>query len=287
MKILITGHKGFVGKYFVQKYKDHDITGIDISDGIDVRDFFKTNNQKFDLVIHLAAIVGGRATIEGNPLLVASDLSIDAELVQWVMRTQPERLVYFSSSAAYPTKYQTHQKSMRLSEGLINFSDISSPDLTYGWSKLSGEYLCSFIDQRITKVHIFRPFSGYGSDQSLDYPFSSFIQRAKENKSTFEIWGDGAQVRDWIHVLDIVNAVDAALTYEINIPVNLGSGIPTSFNELASLVIRLSKSTSTVVYNKNAPTGVEYRVSDNSRMRTFYAPKISLQDGIEMALRDV
>jgi len=57
MKILITGHRGFVGKYFVEKYKEHEITGVDIADGLDVRDFFKTNRESYDLVIHLAAIV--------------------------------------------------------------------------------------------------------------------------------------------------------------------------------------------------------------------------------------
>ena len=74
MKILITGHKGFVGKYFLRKYAEHDIVGIDLKDGNDCRNFFKQNpNANFDLVIHLAAIVGGRMTIEGNPLAVADD----------------------------------------------------------------------------------------------------------------------------------------------------------------------------------------------------------------------
>ena len=64
-----------MGKYFCEKYKDHDITGIDIVEGNDARDFFKHNEEYYDLVIHLAAVVGGRATIEGSPLSVAVDLS--------------------------------------------------------------------------------------------------------------------------------------------------------------------------------------------------------------------
>jgi hypothetical protein len=51
-------------------------------------------------VVHLAAIVGGRSTIEGAPLSVAVDLSLDAELFNWALRTRPGRIVYFSSSAA-------------------------------------------------------------------------------------------------------------------------------------------------------------------------------------------
>ena len=114
MKILITGHKGFVGRNFVKALPDSEITGIDLKDGNDCRDFFKTNTDQFDLVIHLAAIVGGRATIEGEPLSVATDLSIDAEFFNWVQRTKPINTVYFSSSAAYPIVLQNSHRRYQL-----------------------------------------------------------------------------------------------------------------------------------------------------------------------------
>ena len=102
MNILITGHKGFCGRHFVRKLHRHNITGIDIRAGKDCRDFFRTSKKKFDLVIHLAAIVGGRETIEGQPLSVATDLSIDAEMFNWAVSTKQKRVIYYSSSAAYP-----------------------------------------------------------------------------------------------------------------------------------------------------------------------------------------
>ena len=283
MKILITGHKGFVGKHFVEKYKSHEIVGVDIAEGNDARDFFKTNNDKFDLVIHLAAIVGGRATIEGNPLFVASDLAIDSDMVQWVLRTEPDRLVYFSSSAAYPTSYQYQDSGIKLVEDMINLSDISMPDMTYGWSKLTGEYLCSFINNK-TRVFIFRPFSGYGSDQSLDYPFPSFIQRAKEDSGIFDIWGDGTQVRDWVHIYDVVEAVDAALNMDIPGTYNIGTGVPTSFNQLAEYVINEAKISTKLNHLSSQPKGVMYRVANTDKLNKFYTPKITIIDGIRMAL---
>ena len=99
MKILVTGDAGFVGRYFHKALDGHDITGIDIKNGIDARKFFTTDETCFDLVVHLAAIVGGRATIEGEPLSVAVDLAIDSELFQWALRTKPGRIIYYSSSA--------------------------------------------------------------------------------------------------------------------------------------------------------------------------------------------
>ncbi len=187
MKILITGDAGFVGTHFRNALTEHEIVGVDIKNGLDARHFFATDNTYFDLVIHLAAIVGGRATIEGAPLSVAVDLAIDAELFQWALRTRPARIVYYSSSAAYPIKLQGHGSTHKLKESDIDLDDIQSPDLTYGWAKLTGEMLAKYAENEGLRVHVFRPFSGYGEDQALDYPFPSFIARGGRRENPFKI----------------------------------------------------------------------------------------------------
>ena len=284
MKILITGHKGFVGKYFMRKYAEHDIVGVDLKDGHDCRDFFKQNpDTKFDLVIHLAAIVGGRLTIEGNPLAVADDLSIDSEFMQWCLKTKPGRVIYFSSSAAYPIKLQTSEYYLKETD--INLMDCSTPDMTYGWAKLTGEFCLQYLEQAGIKVHVFRPFSGYGTDQDLDYPFPSYINRARLKLDPFEVWGDGTQVRDFIHMQDIVDAVDTTIQQDITGAVNLGSGIATSFNELKQIVCKIAGYNPEIKHVGTAPVGVMFRCSDNTKMLSFYKPKISLEEGISRALR--
>ena len=189
MNILITGHKGFVGQQYVKFFSDqgHDVTGVDIKEGNDCRDFFKTCDVQFDLIVHLAAIVGGRDTIENDPLAVATDLSIDAEFFNWAVRTKQTKVIYFSSSAAYPINLQTKGSEHNLTESDIDLMDMSSPDFTYGWAKLSGEYLAHFARQYGLKVYVFRPFSGYGETQDLDYPFPSFIKRVVDQVDEFEI----------------------------------------------------------------------------------------------------
>lgn len=283
MKILITGHLGFVGKYFLKKYNNYDITGIDIKEKNDCRDFFKISNDRYDLVIHLAAIVGGRQTIDNNPLSVATDLSIDSEMCQWALRTKPHRLVYFSSSAAYPTYLQ--KNNYFLNESDIDLTNIKNPDMTYGWAKLTGEYLLQFLEKENIKTYIFRPFSGYGTDQDLDYPFPSFINRANKMEKIFDIWGDGNQVRDFIHISDVVNAVDCAVSEDIKGPINLGWGRATSFNELCELVCKEKNYKPEINHIKTAPVGVQYRVSNPTKMLSFYKPKITLEEGIKKALK--
>lgn len=284
MKILITGHKGFVGRQFMRSLKDHEIYGIDIKDGTDVRDFFAVDNTKFDLVIHLAAVVGGRATIEGQPLKVATDLAIDSDMFQWALRTCPDRIVYYSSSAAYPIAYQTQSMKYHLNEDHINLESVMTPDHTYGWSKLTGEILAKYASDEGLRVHVFRPFSGYGEDQDLDYPFPSFIQRAKKRVPIFDIWGYGTQVRDFIHIEDIVNATLEAVKQDVPGPVNLGTGVPTNFNQLAELVTSIAGYRPTFNNIIGEPEGVAYRVCDPSKMLSFYKPKITLEEGIQRAL---
>lgn len=287
MKILITGHKGFVGKYFIEKYQKHDILGIDIKDNNDARDFFKINNSQFDLVIHLAAVVGGRQTIEGSPISVAVDLSIDSEFFGWCLRTKPKHVVYFSSSAAYPVKYQYSNSGIKLSENLINLDNIQSPDLTYGWAKLTGEYLAKFVTNAGINTTVFRPFSGYGTDQDLSYPFPSFIKRGMEKSNPFTIWGDGTQVRDFIHIRDIVDAVDVCVKNQIFGTYNLGFGEPTSFNELCKKICSIVGYKPDIQHVKTAPIGVMYRVCDPTEMLKFYKPKITLEQGIYNAINQI
>lgn len=297
-KALVTGHKGFVGRHFVRKLESQgwDIRGVDIASEYpeDARDFFRRDDTHYDLVVHLAAVVGGRATIEGSPLSVAVDLAIDSEAFQWALRTKPKHFVYYSSSAAYPIWMQEERdnslwaksNTYKLKEEDIDLDAIDNPDLTYGWSKLTGEMLASHAEKAGVRVHVFRPFSGYGSDQDLDYPFPSFIARAKRRDNPFEIWGDGKQVRDWIHIDDIVDATMAAVTEDVEGPINICSGRPTSFNELAELVATEAGYNPWLDHKLSAPKGVHYRVGDPTKLNKFYEPRISLEEGIRRALSE-
>lgn len=294
-KILITGGSGFVGRHFIKLLnRDHDLVIVDIKECTapgkylfykqDCRDFFDTHHEEYDLIIHLAAIVGGRLNIEGNPIAVATDLSIDAEMFNWAVNTQQPRVVYFSSSAAYPIEYQTEHNHSKLKEEDINLKDVRNPDMTYGWSKLTGEILAEHARSKRVKVYVFRPFSGYGVDQDLDYPFPSFIKRVKDKVPEFEIWGKGTQVRDFIHIDDVCEAVMACVDQDIKEPINLGTGVATSFIDLANKCMEISGHRVPIKTDETKPIGVFYRVADTENMLKYYKPKISLEEGIKQCL---
>lgn len=297
VRVLITGHKGFVGRYFWKHYKDngYDVTGIDVNNGensIDARDFFRKSDTPYDVVIHLAAVVGGREVIDREPLKVAVDLSIDSEMFQWALRTKPRHLVYYSSSAAYPIAIQDGEPEFPLVESDINLDYIASPDMTYGFAKLAGEYQAKFLQAEGIRTHVFRPFSGYGEDQDLCYPFPSFINRGVSLEDPFYIWGDGNQCRDFIHIDDIVGATLEALYEDVEGPINLGTGLATSFLDLAELTTNAVRSytwhkkySPEFVTLLDKPVGVRYRVANADKMLSFYTPKVTLEEGIARAVR--
>ena len=285
MKVLITGSSGFVGRHFYESFKEHELVGVDIKEGNDCRNFFRNNSSYFDLVIHCAAVVGGRTMIERSPLhLAAEDLSIDAELWRWAIRTEPGRIVYFSSSAAYPIHTQMDGSLVRQREDDIVLSDVRTPDFSYGWVKLTGEQMARYAESFGLRVHVFRPFSGYGADQDLDYPFPSFVRRGVTKMNPFPIWGDGEQVRDWVHISDIVGAVCAAIDNDVKGPTNICSGFGVSFNELAKLVMNANGYQGDLAHDLSAPVGARFRVGDPTKMLSFYTPKVSLLQGVLEAM---
>jgi len=115
------------------------------------------------------------------------------------------------------------------------------PDQTYGFAKLAGEFLArAAVRQYGMDVVIYRPFSGYGEDQALDYPFPSIIQRGGQN-ARIRSWsgGSGLQTRDFIHIDDVVEAVVQTKDVLPNgAALNLGRGEAISFLQLARLACR-------------------------------------------------
>ena len=252
----------------------------------DMRDVI-TEAGSVDLVVHCAAVVGGRTGIEGEPaLLAAIDHELDAAMFRWALRARPARFVYLSSSAAYPVAFQS--SPVRLREQWLDISDETGvwmePDQSYGWVKLTGERLAALVREAGVPVTVVRPFSGYGPDQHPDYPFPAFIDRAARRADPFNVWGDGRQVRDFVHVYDIVAAIMAAVELGIDGPFNIGTGRATSLNELAELVCARAGYTPELAHHLGAPVGVAYRCAEVDELHRFYTPSVSLEAGIAEAL---
>lgn len=285
---LVTGHRGFLGRHVSRALMrgGFGITGIDAEN--DARDFFRRDEGCYDVAVHCAAVVGGRAKIDGDPLALAVNLELDAALFGWAARARPGRVVYISSSAVYPVMLQTWDDARPLRESAVTLHEpiVGIPDQLYGWAKLTGEVLAQHARDAGVPVTIVRPFSGYGEDQSPDYPFAALAQRARNHENPFIIWGSGEQVRDWIHIDDICAAILAMIDGGIDGPVNLGTGRPVSMRQLARMMCATAGCEPQFRTLPDKPSGVAYRVADVTRMNEFFKPAVQLEDGIERAIRE-
>ena len=239
----------------------------------------------FGDVFHLASIVGGRALIEGDPILIATDLGIDAVFFLWLTRRPKKvgRVLYASSSASYPVKLQGKDGALALQEKHLDFNSgyVGVPDLTYGWSKLTGEFLSKLAHEKYG-MHIacVRPFSGYGEDQDLAYPTPSIALRVARGDDPIEVWGTGKQGRDFVHIDDCVDAFFAILD-KVNdgSGINIGTGVATSFISLIEQMLKVEGRKALIKPLVDKPIGVETRYADTAALfkRVGWKPKISPQ----------
>ncbi len=318
-KVLITGAAGFVGRRFCKYFLDkkYQVTAIDnlrkFTGAIDPKknwplfnpydyknfkffkndcvEWFKKNrNKKFDYVLHLAAIVGGREMIENNPLAVAQDLTIDSKFWEWCLISKPKKALYFSSSACYPLNLQSKKYYRLLKEEDVNFKkNLGVPDYTYGWAKLTGEYLAKIAyEKHGIKSVCYRPFSGYGEDQDINYPFPNLCKNIilAEKKKIVNVWGDGKQMRDFIYIDDCVNAVVKSMD-KINdgSPLNLSTGIFTSFIDFIKTGKKITGYKFNIKTKKSKPVGVFARAGSTDKQKKMgIKSKISLEEGIKKGL---
>jgi len=319
-KVLITGAAGFVGRHFVRRFLEAgaDVYAVDSvvpgTGGIlpeqkwplfeprdfsnfrffhqDCRDWFRLSKEKdFDYCLHLAAVVGGRQMIENNPLAVADDLAIDAAYWQWAAATNPAKTLTFSSSAAYPIKYQRRDDYQLLHEEMIEIGgDLGMPDMSYGWAKLTTEYLGKLaFEKHGLKSVAYRPFSGYGEDQDLTYPFPAICRRVLQHQGAerLTVWGTGDQMRDFIHIEDCVNGVLKTMDQIDNgDAVNLSTGILTSFKEFARTAANISGYSPEVVGTSTMPEGVFARGGDTKKQHQLgFTAGTTFAEGITKGLR--
>ena len=284
MKALVTGGVGFIGRWVCQAFAaaGHQVTCWDQATGTDVRHMARVDPSSFDVVAHAAARVGGRKVIDWTPVDHAVNLAIDAELFTWAARTRPGRVIYFSSSCAYPAALDEPGWVMR--EDDIDLLDPRWPDGLYGWAKLTGELLAATVADAGVPVTVVRPFSVYGPGMCDGFAIPGFLGQVRQRADPIVIWGDAGQVRDYIDARDVAGAVLAIAEQGIDGPVNLGTGQGTMLLDLAGMMAEAAGYRPQVKVDEGMPAGYRSLVADVTRMREFYTPQRQLGDYLREAL---
>lgn len=163
------------------------------------------------------------------------------------------------------------------------------PDMSYGWAKLTCEYLAQLAyEKHGLKSVCYRPFSGYGEDQDLTYPFPSIIKRAiaHAGEPVLTVWGTGDQMRDFIHIEDCVDGVLTTMDRIDNADaLNLSTGIYTSFKQFARMAAEAVGYSPEVVGLSSQPAGVFARCGCTEKQAEHgFVAGITFEQGIRKAL---
>ena len=296
MKYLITGGAGFLGSALANALarQGHTIRVIDdesTSDRTrldpvvhftrgDVNDVPKlwTLLQGVDCVFHLAARVSVSESVLYPRDYNATNVGGTVALIQAVRDAGVRRIVFTSSGAVYGEQ----------TEACVSEDAIPNPASPYAVSKLAAEHYVNTIGALwgIDTVSL-RIFNAYGPGQQLrpsHPPVVPAVIRQALGGGSIIVHGDGKQQRDFVYVDDVVNALSAAATASnVNrLIINIGSGVPSSINELVTVVGRVLSKPLMPLRVTAEGGGVSRLCANLSRAkeRLGYSPKTSLEEGV-------
>jgi GDP-L-fucose synthase len=168
-------------------------------------------------------------------------------------------------------------------------TEIGIPDMSYGWSKLTLEYLGRLAWEKhgLSSV-VYRPFSGYGEDQDLTYPVPSICTRVLDSVGAEQItvWGSGRQKRDFVYIEDCIDGILSTMDkIDDGAALNLSTGIFTDFKSLAGIFARQCGYDPEVVGTVDKPEGVFARAGDTTKQQSFgFSYTTDLETGIAKVL---
>ncbi len=275
-KILITGAAGMLGSNLKELLESLGHTNIlaPSKEELDLLDFKKVekyiNEQKPEFVFHLAGLVYGLGGNLSNQLpAIYNNSLINLNLFYSFKEHKPRKIFFAGTVASYPYPYT----SMPLKEEQMFFGKPHYGEYGYAVSKNLGYYFLELLKNELGIDYSIGLFTNlFGERDSFDSKFShvvpsliSKVYLAKKENKPFEVWGNGEATRDFLYVKDAAQAAVFALNNFSGL-INISSGKEVSIKQLASLLVEVSEFKGEVIYQTDAPTGIERRSVDNTKL---------------------
>jgi nucleoside-diphosphate-sugar epimerase len=198
--------------------------------------------------------------------------------VVWMATGHPETAVFYASSACtYPVERQTpidaNGGAPCLTEDLVG---MGTPDACYGAEKLHGLRLFAKVpNARVGILHtVYGPLQEH-EGRRMKFPAAVATKAiAARETGTLELWGDGEQLRSYLHVDDAIDRI-LTVTFADHYagPVNIGSDRAVSCREIAEMCLRIAGAEgATITTNPAEPSGVLARNCSNAKFTATYGP---------------
>jgi len=310
-KILVTGASGFIGSRLLKMLYESGYTNLrattfardlrndfegtqfveHIKGDLQTAEFCEKIVQNVDVVFHCAANTSNALDTKVNPLIhVTANVEMNVNLMEQAWKNSVRKFMYISSNTVYPNIG---------SEYCTEDIEVQSPNIypaykAVGNMKRYGETLCDFLSNHIhnpMQCVIIRPSNAFGPNDKYDYEkchvTPANIRKVADGLNPIPVWGDGTEVRDVIHVDDMVSGficvAENVDTYDVY-NVCYGSGY--TVNEVLDTIKSIENNDNPIDYVSNKAPMIPVRLLSNKRLKQLgWKPKYDLRSGLEDALK--
>lgn len=306
MNILFLGGAGFIGSNLIRGIIRRECDDVHIYvlepsfanvsrlEGLDVQifrgelsdiDFIRTiiETKEIEIFVHLVATIIPGSTFDDYKREYQNVIFPTIELMQ-ICAQRRIRFVYFSSGG---TVYGNRTDMTPFKE-----TDAMAPISYYGWSKQMMENSIHYVHRTTgLKYLILRPSNPYGHGQNI-HARQGLIAVALGKILAGEpitVWGDGSNIRDYIYIDDLAEAVVQIIEKEVyNTTVNIGSGEGASINDIIHILRDVVDEEVKVDYKPARSVDVSHMILDTTRLKSYINMEFTpLKDGIELFYNDI
>jgi GDP-L-fucose synthase len=297
-RVLVTGGAGFLGSFVVEKLKDRDCNNIFIPRSQDynlvdmeaVERVYKDSDP--DIVIHLAASVGGiGANMENPGKYFYDNLMMGAQMMEQGRLSGIEKFVALATICSYPKFTPVPFKEEELWNGYPE--ETNAP---YGLAKKmllvqSQAYRqqYGFNSCCLFPVNLYGPGDNFDPESSHVIPalIKKCIDAITNNESGITVWGTGKASREFLYVEDAAEAIILATErYDKSYPINIGAGFEITIKSLIELIAKLTEYKGEIVWDTSRPDGQPRRMLDTSKAEKEFGfkAKTNFEKGLKKTI---